>query len=85
MHPSEQSPLQQALAITAEFRLKSYCYNGAQIEKIAICDPAIVTHFDDDKKLALTSITEKYLKIITDKNLLLKLPDYTSIFNRTYM
>ena len=38
-----------------------------------------------DKKLTLTSITEKYLKIITGKNLLLKLPVHTFIFNRTYM
>ena len=58
--------LQQALTITAEFRLKSYCYNGAQIEKIAICDPAIVTHFDDDKKLALTNKT----LIVEDTDLL---------------
>ena len=31
------------------------------------------------------SIIEKYLKMITGKNLLLKHPVYTSIFNRTYM
>jgi hypothetical protein len=58
--------LQQALTITAEFRLKSYCYNGAQIEKIAICDPAIVTHFDNDKKLALKNKT----LIVKDTDLL---------------